>query len=210
VLRDRRRLLLGLAVLVLALLVASSALGASVSGVVLKAAQIGPGYRLKLRPDSHALRNAVTLDVCGFSFASEQLRTARLQVDYSAPGQPVSLSNEVVSYRPGGAQEALREVNQAVSRCPSHPVGSPVQGVGPVTWRLTRLSGKGLLPGAIVLRARIDGTVNGKHVREDTIGVYQARNDLLSGVYTHGGSVAQQTQSALHAAAASAHNLAHR
>src|SRR5918911_5117485 len=67
--------------------------------VVLRAAQVGPGYRLQQRPDGHGVRGLVTLDLCGFSFPSERLRTARLQVNYVRSGSTVRLSNEVVTYR---------------------------------------------------------------------------------------------------------------
>ena len=50
-------------------------------GIVLRPAQVGPGYRLQVRPDSYGARGFVTLDLCGFDFPSQSLWTNRIQVD---------------------------------------------------------------------------------------------------------------------------------
>ncbi len=62
------------------------------TALVLKGNQVGPGYRLLQRPDGYGVAGFVTLDMCGFTFRSEQLRTARLQVNYVRTGSPVKLS----------------------------------------------------------------------------------------------------------------------
>jgi hypothetical protein len=103
--------------------------GSSILGrVLLRPAQVGPGYVLHQCPDGHGVAGLVTLDLCGFTFPSEGLRTDRIQVNYAVPGVPVAVSNEIVSYRPGGAEQALRELNHAIDRCPRGPVGSTIQG----------------------------------------------------------------------------------
>jgi len=156
-----------------------------------------------MRPDSRGVRNTVTLDMCGFNFRSEQLRTARLQVDYVRAGSAVKLSNEVVSYRTGGARAALAEVGRAVARCPRGPVASAIQGTGPLTYRIARIRVSGLLPRSIALRMHISGIANGRHVSFTTIVVYQERGDVLSGLYTMGGTIAEQRALAARAARAS-------
>ena len=68
-----------------------------------------------------------TLDLCNGTFASESLRTARLQVaDVDANGN-ASLSTEAVLYRNAAAStEAFAELRQVSAACPDSPVVSPV------------------------------------------------------------------------------------
>ena len=175
--------------------------------VVLRPSQVGPGYRLEQRPDGQGVRGFVTLDLCGFKFPSERLRTARLQVSYVRPGGAVQVSNEVVTYRPGGAQQALREVAHAARHCPHHPVGSTVAAIPKLTYRIAWIHDRRLLPGAVALRVRASGMLNGKRVVVFTLGIYQVRKNVLSGVYTYGRSIRAQLPVGLHAAAESALNL---
>ena len=142
------------------------------STFVLQAAQVGTGYRLQERSDSHCVQQCVTLDLCGFTFKSETLRTGRLQVNYLRKGS-LTLSNEVVSYRSGGAASAIDELDRAVATCPGTPVPSTVQGVGPLTYRLTRLTDNHLLPGYVALRVHISGKANGKSISGTAVAVYQ-------------------------------------
>jgi hypothetical protein len=181
--------------------------GSVLTQVVLRPSQVGPGYRLLQRPDGHGVRGFVTLDLCGFRFASERLRTARLQVNYVRSGSTVKLSNEVVTYRRGGAQQALREVAHAARHCPRKPVASTVAGVPKLTYRVAWVHDRRLLPGAVALRLRVSGVQNGKRLVETTVGVYQVRRNVLSGVYTYGRSFSTELPVGLHAAAQSAINL---
>jgi hypothetical protein len=180
--------------------------------VVLRPAQVGPGYALKVFQGGGEVKGQVTLDLCGFRFASESRRTARFQVAYLRRGSNLAVSNEVVSYRLGGAALAMREVEAAVRACPPHEVASTVRGVPPLRYQFTRLStaGKGLLPGAIALRMTASGTVNGKTLTETSFGVYQMRSSILSGIYVYGGSVEKRRAMTFAAAAASAENLKRR
>ena len=183
--------------------------GVALRQVVLRSAQVGQGYVRKAIRGGGEVRGQVTLDLCGRSFASENQRTGRLQVAYIRRGTTLAVSNEVVSYRPGATALAMKEVEQAVRTCPPHEVGSRVRGVPPLRYRFTRLStaGKGLLPGAIVLRMTVSGTVNGQKLTETSFGVYQRRGNILSGIYVYGGSVEKRRAMAFSAAAASARNL---
>lgn len=181
--------------------------GSVLTRVVLRPSQVGPGYRLQQLPGGHGVHGFVTLDLCGFTFLSEFLRTARLQVVYVRRGAAVELSNEVVTYRPDGAQKALREVDYAARHCPRHAVSSTVAGVPKLTYRIAWVHDRRLLPGAVALRVRDSGVYNGRRMVETTLGVYQVRRNVLSGVYTHGGSFRAQLRIGLHAAAQSALNL---
>lgn len=175
--------------------------------LVLRPAQIGSGYRLVQRPDGHGAAGYVTLDMCGYSFISEAMRTDRLQVNYVRAGTALKFSNEVVTYRPGGTRLALQELNDAVDHCPKGPVGSTVQGAPRATYVITRLSTAGLLPGALSLRLHISGTYKGKQFSETDTAVYQVHGNVLSGLYAYGGTTPTREEAALRVARQSAKNL---
>jgi hypothetical protein len=122
----------------------------------------------------------------------------------------MQLSNEVVTYRKGGALQAMAELAYAITHCPKKAVRSTVRGVPPLRYALTPLSDANLLPDTIALEIRITGTV-GKRVEHSTaVAVYQIDGDVLSGVYSAAPNrvaPARQIRFALHAAEASAANL---
>jgi hypothetical protein len=180
------------------------------STIVLRPAQVGFGYRLEMRSDSHCVARCVTLDLCGFTYSSEQLRTARLQVDYDRNQHAPGLSNEVVSYQRGGASQAMREVDYAVANCPKGPARSTVQGVPPLTYRLKRLRAPRLLPGYIALQERVTGKVGKRTITQTTLSIYQSHGNVLSAIYTtapKGVTFATQAKFAFRVAQASATNL---
>jgi hypothetical protein len=204
----RRLVLATLLAAALATAVQALAGAPSLRTIALSPAQVGPGYRLAVIPGGTSVQGQVTLDLCGFYFPSEQLRLARLQVAYRKSGSGLALSNEVVRYKPGGAQQSLREVAHAASHCPRGPVASNVTGVPPLTYRIANIAGEHLLPGNVALRVHFTGTFKGKTVAETAIVVYQAKGNVLSGVYTNGsGAVAAQQAFGLRAAELSAANL---
>lgn len=183
---------------------------AGLNAVVLKGPQVGPGYRLKMRPDSHCVQLCVTLDLCGFHFKSEAARTDRLQVDYLKNASSPPLSNEVVTYRPGGTALAMRELKRAVATCPRYPVKSTVAGAGKLTYRIHPFTASRLLPGAVALRMKISGKSHGHRVTITTFAIYQVHGRTLSGVYgfvTPGTTTAAVQRFAVRAARASARNL---
>lgn len=181
--------------------------GAQLDKLVLRASQLGPGYKLLHRPDGDGAKGFVTLDMCDYRFSSEVVRTDRLQVNYDGAGAVIKYSNEVVTYAPGGTRLALKELNQAVNRCPSGPIPSTVRGVPPLTYRITRLSTAGLLPGAVALRVTVSGVLKGKRLSETDTAIYQVHGNVLSGLYAYGGSVKERERAALRAAKQSRANL---
>lgn len=182
--------------------------GTDLDKLVLRASQLGPGYKLLHRPaDGRGVNGFVTLDMCGYDFTSEARRTGRLQVNYDGPGAVIKYSNEVVSYAPGGTRLALKELNQAVNNCPSGPVDSTVRGVPPMTHRITRLSTAGLLPGAVALRINVSGVYKGKRFNETQAAIYQVHGNVLSALYAYYGSNKQRDLAALRAAKKSRANL---
>ena len=199
-----------------AAIVAGSALAAPVrradtpalSQLLLTPAQVGNGYRLVERPDGHGVKGYVTLDMCGYKFGSEKLRTGRLQVNYVHSGHAVTLSNEIVSYQPGGAAQALEEVAYAASHCPSTPLKSAADGISSVSFRVSPVRFTEPLPaGSVAYAETISLTYKGKHTQQSDIVVYQIRGDVLSGVYGFGGTLAARTHATLASALESAKNL---
>jgi hypothetical protein len=206
----------GVVLCLLAAIAASGALAASVksaeipnlSKLLLSPAQVGPGYRLVQRPDGHGVKGFVTLDMCGYRFGSEKLRTDRLQVNYVHPGKSVTVSNEIVTYQPGGAAQALEEVAFAASHCPSTPLKSTAKGISTVSFKVSPVPLTEALPaGSLAYAITISLTYEGKQTEQHDIVVYQIRGNVLSGVYGYGGSLAARTRTTLASAVQSARNL---
>lgn len=203
-----RRCLLAAAIWLVVFAVPASAATPLLQRVLLRPGQVGAGYQLLRFKQGNVVTGQVTLDLCGFSFKSERLRVARRQVAYLRHGKVVQLSNEVVRYRHGGAQQALRELRSAAARCPRGPVSGPVRGVGPITYRVTRITDRRLLPAHLAVLVHGVGKVNGPYVDTTVLQVFQVRGDVLSGVYTDGtGGIRAQRRVGLHAAAESAKNM---
>jgi len=184
----------------------------NVNKLVLQPTQVGSGYQLYARPDGIGVKNTITLDLCGRkNYPSEKLRTNRLQVNYAAKGNNLGLSNEVVAYKPGGAQQAMHEVTQHATHCPKTPVVTGEAGVPPLRFTITRLSDSKLLKGYLAVKIRVRGSVNvnGKAQRVDqtSYAVYQRLGNVLSGTYSYGPNTPAQLAFELHAAEQSAANL---
>jgi hypothetical protein len=197
----------------IALAVAASVLGPAalpnVDSLVLQPGQVGKGYVMLARTDGRGVKGTVTMNLCGTDYPSEGLRAARLQVNYAKRIGVFGLSNEVVTYKTGGAAVAMREVIAHARGCPSTPLPSGVPGVPPLKYEVTRLIVPGLLKGYLAVRVRTIGTVNGRHVDQISYAVYQRLGNVLSGVYSYGANTAAQRTFCLAAARESAHNLRH-
>src|SRR5438552_1471956 len=88
---------------------AAAATTPKIARAILVPAQVGKGYVLVTRNDGFGLKARI-LDLCGTkNYPSEKLRVTRLQVHYLKLGSKLGLSNEVVTYKPGGAAQAMRE-----------------------------------------------------------------------------------------------------
>jgi hypothetical protein len=177
-----------------------------VSALVLKAPQVGPGYRSAVIPGGSKVQGQVTLDLCGGGYRSEALRVQRVQRAYARPGSPLQLSNEVVRYRSSGASLAFRELKRRLTHCPRAAVKMPEPGAPRVAFRLKPLHFSGLLPQSIAVQIHAtEASQGGRTI--NSIATYQVRRGILSGVYTYRGSLAAQKQLALHASRESAKNL---
>ena len=177
----------------------------NLAAVVLRSSQVGPGYTRHVLPNGRTVVGQVTLDLCGASYPSEAQRTARLQVEYVHPQPAPTLSNEVVSYRPGGTQEAIAELNRAAKNCPSTVI--PVGGTSPVTAHVTRIVDRRLLPGYVAVQINARAVVQGKERAATVATIYQIHGQLLSAIYAVGTDIPITRRLAIHAAEQSAHDL---
>jgi hypothetical protein len=190
-----------------ALIVLVPAAPPNVKRLVLQPAQVGKGYVMLARADGKGVKGRVTMNLCGTNYPSEQFRTTRLQVNYLKARSTIGVSNEVVTYRSGGAAQAMREAIQHAVTCPHRPIDTGVKGLPKLTFRITRISDPRLLKGYLAVRIDVSGTIRGKHVAETSYAVYQRRGNVLSAIYSFGITTASQRELCLHAAEASARNL---
>jgi hypothetical protein len=185
----------------------SAANTALLQRVVLRAAQVGVGYTRSLIPDGNGLAGQTTLDFCGFGYASESLRSARLQDAYTRTGSSFDASNEVVTYTGSGANEALTEIQRASTACPNGLVSHPPSGMSDLIRHTAVVSDRRLSHGAVAILQTQTAIVKGTRLIENTMAVYQARGDVLSCVYGYGRSVHSVEVATLRAAQQSAENL---
>ena len=167
--------------------------------------QVAAGWTSQPVPSGDQVQGQVTLDLCGARFPSEDVRIARRQVVLMPPGagssSPESISNEVVIYSSGGAQQARGELMRAIASCPTGPVQGTVAGEGMQSYKISTLPKDGRwLPGTVAIRAVITSS-SGQ--RADTVGIFQFRGDALSAVYGRSNN-GQATASELRAAAQAA------
>ncbi len=183
--------------------------GPDLTHVILSGAQVGSGYTLATVPGGDSVIGEATLDLCDRSYPSERLRDGRLQVEYTHPGAAVGVSNEVVTYLPGGADQALKEVTSVAHACARKAVVISSGGVT-TTFRTTLLHVSKLLPGAVAVQIHTTAKRGKQHAEETTVAVYQVKGDTLSGVYAFvakGTTTADAIRICFHAAAQSARNL---
>src|SRR5438874_527402 len=155
----------------------------NVAKLILKPAQVGPGYVLFHMVGGAGVTNTITLNLCGVTgYPSEGRRVTRLQVTYLKRKSMIGISNEVVTYRPGGAAQAMRGAIQHAATCPNHPIDTGQAGLPKLLVTITRIHDGKLLKGALAVEVRVRGTVKGKKYDETSYAVYQRRGDVLSGM----------------------------
>lgn len=192
--------------ILLALALAAAA-APDVHKLILQPSQLGKGYGVYQRKDGAGVKGTVTLDLCGRTgYASEKQRLTRLQVNYLKTPKTPGLSNEVVTYKPGGAALAMQEVTRHALHCPRTPIATG-KGVPPLRFTITRMEDSKLLKGYLAVRVRVRGTVNGKSVDQVSYAAYQRYGNVVSGVYSFGADTGQQLKFFLNAAEESAKNL---
>jgi hypothetical protein len=103
------------------------------------AAELGAGEQVEPFPSGGQVEGQVSLDYCGFTFRTEELRTGRRQVSIVDGAGQSAGSVEVIVYRPGAAAAAMTEMRRAIEQCPDELVPSVVKGVPPLRYVATPL-----------------------------------------------------------------------
>jgi len=96
-------------------------------GLVVRQIDVGSTVTIAQLRNGAEVYGTTTLDLCNGTFASEILRTARLQVAASDDLGRTHLSTEAVAYgTPSATAQAFRELKSVAAKCPGRPVTSPV------------------------------------------------------------------------------------
>ena len=181
----------------------------NLSKIVLAPAQVGRGYKLATFPFGTSFIGEATLDLCAASFPSEGLRVGRLQVRYKPRVGGVDVSNEIVRYTSGGAQQAIGEVATVARACARTPAVL-TQGNVKEVYTVAPLKDPKLPSGAVAVKLTITLSRGKQKQAQTGVAIYQVKGDTLSGVYAFvgkGSSYADVQRIAFHAAEQSAKNL---
>lgn len=153
--------------------------------VAVRASDLGSSWQQRTIPGGSQVSGQITLDLCGGGYASEGSRVARLQT--ALKNGPTVISNEVVKYRPGGAQLAYDELKRRVAHCPSTPVVMPEAGAPKVRWHLTTLKARPMwAPTTVAVRA----TTSFRGKTQTSLEVFQFAGDWMTAVYSEDASPA--------------------
>ncbi len=181
----------------------------NLSKLILRPAQVGKGYKLSTFPFGTSFIGEATLDLCAASYPSEALRIGRLQVRYTPRGGGVDVSNEIVRYTSGGAQEAIGEVATVARACAKTPAVL-TQGNVKEVYTVAPLKDPKLPSGAVAVKLTITVSKGRQKQAQTGVAIYQVKGDTLSGVYAfvgNGSTYADAQRIAFHAAEQSAKNL---
>jgi hypothetical protein len=195
-----------IALALVAIVVAPSATP-DVKKLLLQPAQVGKGYAAFAAAGGSGIAADRTMNLCGVDYPSESLRVSRIQVNYLKKKAAVGITNEVVTYKGTGAQQAIREALRHAINCPDRPIDSGVQGLPKLTFHVKQIRDPRLLKGYLAVQIDVSGTVKGRAVKQTSYAVYQQRGSVLSGVYSFGSATKGQLALCLHAAEQSARNL---
>jgi hypothetical protein len=195
-----------IALALVAIVVAPSATP-DVKKLLLQPAQVGKGYVQFAAAGGTGVAGDRTMNLCGIDYPSESLRVSRIQVNYLKKKAAVGVTNEVVTYKGTGAQQAIREALRHAINCPDRPIDSGVQGLPKLTFHVKQIRDPRLLKGYLAVQIDVSGTIKGRAVKQTSYAVYQQRGSVLSGVYSFGSATKGQLALCLHAAEQSARNL---
>jgi hypothetical protein len=193
--------------LALVAIVVTPSASPDVKKLILQPAQVGKGYVMLPAAGGSGVSGDRTMNLCGLDYPSEKLRASRIQVNYLKKKAPIGITNEVVTYKGTGAQQAMREALQHAISCPSHPIDSGVKGLPKLTFHVKQVRDPRLLKGYLAVQIDVSGTVKGTAVAQTSYAVYQQHGHVLSGVYSFGSTTKGQLALCLHAAEQSARNL---
>jgi hypothetical protein len=98
--------------------------GPSLAPFALTAADVGNGAQALTGVSGSSVTGGTSLSLCGGSFPSESLRTARLLTTFATGTGTTLATNEVVQYSGSGAAQAFGEVKTAAGNCPKTGAGA--------------------------------------------------------------------------------------
>ena len=155
----------------------------SLQALVLRAADVTGSLMVQQIPGGDQVTGEATLDLCNGPFASEALRTARLQVAALTPNGDAPLSTEAVLYgRPGGSAQAFTELRAAAAGCPPTPRSGP--GGDLVTTHLNAAPDGAWPSTPTVERLAFDFTITDQRGQvQHFVAVYLRRGRVLEGLY---------------------------
>jgi hypothetical protein len=171
-------------------LTTSSAELAQLQSASVSPSDLAPEFRVELYPGGTEVAGRVSLDLCGGDYASEHLRTGRLQVavvPVSASEAGVELASvEAIGYRDDtAARQAMSELRTAALNCPrSSFVPSGVQGIRPTNWQFNRAPDGTWQKQPGIQRLAFDVTLTDQHgrsAREHLI--YLRHGPFIVGIY---------------------------
>ena len=164
--------------------------------------EIGAAEQMYLIDGGRSTSDQATLDWCNFKYTSEQMRVARVQVEYSGDDLHPS-GNEFVRYQAGGTTKAYSEIQKAVTTCPAT---SQTDGY---TYGLVQRAphDAALAPRQLVLSFQVIDPTGQLDLQWQAI-VYQFNGNYFSGVYVYGLTRASALTVAEQLGALSARHLA--
>jgi hypothetical protein len=136
-------------------------------------------------PDSGQFSaRAGTLDLCNGTFASEALRTARVQVTAFDGIATSLLSTEAVLYTNAAAtQQAFSELQSVAAKCPSTPVVSPIGEPAAITQFNAPPDGAWAATPSVTRLAYDFVSTDELGSTQHSIAVYLRRGRVLMGIY---------------------------
>src|SRR3954452_22309441 len=153
-------------------------------GLVVRQSDVPTGNTVQLLDGGNQVTGQTTLDLCNGTYASEGLRSARLQVvEYDGGGAGVLSTEAVLYHHVGDATQAMNELRSVAAGCPNKPVVSPVA-EPTVTTRFQSPPDSSWPPVTSVTRqAYAFTTTDSLGVTDTHIAVYLQRGRVLEGVY---------------------------
>jgi hypothetical protein len=156
----------------------------ALAGLVVTQADVDASVTVGPRPAGTSVAGEPTLDLCNGKYASEALRTARLQVDALDSQGGTVLSTEAVLYSaPAATAQAFSELQATATACPDAPVVSPV-GESTRTTHFNAAPDGGWAQVAAVQRLAYDFvSTDDLGVTDHSVAVYLRRGRVLLGLY---------------------------
>jgi Fe-S cluster assembly scaffold protein SufB len=173
--------------------------------LVLRASQVGPGYRIQQPNVQSAVQVGGGMSACFRAPKGAAKGSRSFGRSYVKPGSP-DVFDALVQYRSTHAlAEIMTALRRVVNRCPSQEVKLAAGVFARI--QVSRSTARHLLRGSLALREVISGTVGGHKYTSILLGIYQTKGRMLSLVFAGGKNLGATRAIVMHAAQESALNL---